>query len=335
MADNKEPKPEVKTDIRLGGIFNEVKSVGGATPIPDEPEPEAEKEVRCRVLREGDEEMLEAFLQSRPDTHVFLRFNLRQGGLGEDNGRTYQGTWVGAVEDDPNTDTQRILAVAAIFWNGNVLLQLPEHAYGVLDVLAGAAPRDFTEVGGPTAQVEQTLHHLWLRDRPIRQRFECSLMTVNAETLRAPDGAAGVDVRPPMGEELALLGDWHAAFREELWGIPRGDENDLEARNWVRRMHDLRQGWVATVGDKPVAYAAATAKLDDWVNIGAVYVPPEQRGRDYAKAIVAGIVRDAQRDGIANACLTAEKDQPASIGAYTAIGFEHRFDWSVVRYHDA
>ncbi len=334
MADEKESKPTIQTGVR----FDMGKEFAGAKPIADdegsEPEP---KEVRVRVLREGDEDMLEAFLASRPDTHIFLRFNLRQGGLGEDVGRSYQGTWVGAVEDDPDTDTQRVLAAAAIFWNGRVLLQLPERANEVLDVLAGAAPRDFVEVCGPTAQIEQTLSHAWLRDRPILQRHDTTCMTLSAETFRAPDvlGAAGIDFRPPMGEELALLGDWHAAFREELWGIPRSEENDLDARNWVRRAHELRQGMVVTVGDKPVAYAAATAKLDDWVNIGAVYVPPEQRGRDYAKCVVAGIVRDAQRDGVTNACLIAEKEQPASIGAYTAVGFQPAFDWTVVRYHAA
>lgn len=332
MADEKETKPKIETAVRFGMPG----AVAGAKPIADDKEPEAPKEVRCRMLREGDEEMLDAFLASRPDTHVFLRANLRQGGL-VDEGRYGQGTWVGAVEDDPDSDTQSVKAAAAIFWNQRVLLQLPEHAIAVLDVLAAAAPRDFVEVAGPTAQVERTLTHLWLRDRPILTRHDCTCMTVSAETFRAPDvlGAAGIDFRPPMGEELPLLGEWHAAFREELWGTPRNEENDLDARNWVRRVHDLRQGIVVTLGDKPVAYAAATAKLDDWVNIGAVYVPPEMRGRDYAKCVVSGIVRDAQRDGITSACLTAEKEMPASIGAYTAVGFQPAFDWTVVRYHGA
>ncbi|MBX3501955.1 MAG: GNAT family N-acetyltransferase [Alphaproteobacteria bacterium] len=333
MADEKESKPKIETAVRFGMPD----AVAGARPIADDEASEpAPKEVRCRMLREGDEEMLDAFLAARADTHLFLRFNLRQGGL-TDEGRTYQGTWVGAIEDDPATDTQRVLAAAAIFWNGRVLLQLPERASDVLDVLAAAAPRDFVEVSGPTAQVERSLMHLWLRDRPIVSRHDCSLMTLGAESFRAPDvlGSAGIDFRPPMGEELALLGDWHAAFREELWGVPRSEENDLDARQWVRRAHDLRQGMVVTVNDKPVAYAAATAKLDDWVNIGAVYVPPEMRGRDYAKCAVAGIVRDAQRDGVTHACLTAEKEMPASIGAYTAVGFQRAFDWTIVRYYGA
>jgi len=333
MADDKESKPKIETGVRFGMPD----AVAGAKPIADDADSEpAPKEVRCRVLREGDEAMLDSFLAGCPDTHVFLRFNLRQGGL-TDDGRSYQGTWVGAVEDDPDSDAQSVKAAAAIFWNGRVLLQLPERATDVLDVLAGAAPRDFTEVSGPTAQVERTMLHLWLRDRPILARHDCSLMTVSAETFRAPDvlGAAGVDFRPPMGEELPLLGEWHAAFREELFGIPRSEENDLDARNWVRRAHELRQGMVVTVGDKPVAYAAATATFDDWVNIGAVYVPPDMRGRDYAKAVVAGIVRDAQRDGVTKACLVAEKEQPASIGAYSAVGFQPAFDWTTVRYHAA
>lgn len=335
MADENESKPKPKIETAVS--FGMPGATAGAKPIADDADGEpTPRDVRCRVLREGDEDMLDAFLAGRPDTHLLLRANLRQGGL-VDEGRIGQGTWVGAVEDDPDTDKQSVLAAAGIFWNGRILLQLPERASDVLDVLAGAAPRDFVEVCGPTSQIEATLSHLWLRDRPILQRHDMTYMTVSAETFRAPDvlGAAGIDVRPPMGEELALLGEWVAGFREEVWGTPRSEENDLESRQWARRMHELRQAYVATSNDKPVAFAAATARHDDWVNIGGVYVPPDQRGRDYAKCVVAGIIRDAQRDGVTNACLVAEKEMPASIGAYAAVGFQHAFDWTVVRYHDA
>jgi RimJ/RimL family protein N-acetyltransferase len=288
-------------------------------------------EVDVRVLREAHRPALAAFLDSRPDTHLFLRSNLARGRL-EDEGKAFDGTWVGTVRDDGT-----VTSVAALFWNGVCLLQMPAHAQEILDMLAGAAPRALIELCGPTAQVEEALRHGLVRDRSLRGRHDAVVMRLSLAELAVPAALAGksVDTRPPMGEELAMLGDWYAAFNHEVFDEPRSPESDLRARQWVRAMHDERRDQVATVDDRPVAYCAITNQLGDEVNIGAVYTPPELRGRGYARCVVAGILMEAARDGVTRAGLTALKDNPASLAAYRALGFRPAHDWTITRFFPA
>ena len=69
-----------------------------------------------RGLNLGDEEDVEAFLAEHADSAMFLRSNLRLGGV-VDRGEPHQATYVGAFED------RRLIAVAAHCWNGMLLVQ--------------------------------------------------------------------------------------------------------------------------------------------------------------------------------------------------------------------
>jgi RimJ/RimL family protein N-acetyltransferase len=285
-------------------------------------------EVTVRVLREANREALAAFLDSRPDTHLFLRANLAKGRL-EDEGRRYDGTWVGTVRDDGT-----VTSIAALFWNGVCLMQTPAHVDEILEMLAAAAPRELIELCGPTDQIERALLHGLVRDRPLRGRHDSTVVRLPLDKLVVPPAldAKSVETRPPTGEELALLGDWHAAFNDELFGEGRSPEADLRARQWIRAIHDERRDGVATVEDRPVAYCAITGSLDDEINIGAVYTPPELRGRGYARCAVAGVLRDAARDGVRRACLTVGKENVAAQRTYAALGFQGAHDWTIARY---
>ncbi len=285
-------------------------------------------EVTVRVLREDHRGALTAFLDSRPDTHLFLRANLAHGRM-EDDGKRHDGTWVGTIRDDGT-----ITSIAALFWNGVCMLQTPAHIDEILDMLAAAAPRELIEMSGPTAQIERALLHGLVRDRSLQGRHDSSVMTLALAQLSVPQplDSGAVAVRPPMGEELGLVSEWHAAFNEEVFGDPRSAESDLKARQWIRSIHDARRGGVATVDDKPVSYGAITGSLDDTVNIGAVYTPPELRGRKYAQCVVAGLLRDAAGDGAKHACLAVSKEDPLAGRVYAALGFRPAFDWTIARF---
>lgn len=285
-------------------------------------------EVTVRVLREEHRAALARFLNSRTDTHLFLRANLADGRM-EDDGKRGDGTWVGTVRDDGT-----VTSVAATFWNGVCLLQTPAHVDEILDMLAAATPREVIEVAGPTGQLEQAALHGLVRDRSLRSRHDSTVMTLVLARLALPQAleSKAVDFRPPMGEELALLGDWHAAFNDDIFGDNRSPENELKARQWIRALHNERRDGVATVDDRPVAYCAITGRVDGEVNIGAVYTPPELRGRHYARCAVAGALSDAARTGATRACLTVQKDNVAAQRSYAALGFRPAFDWTIARY---
>ena len=304
-------------------------NAGGARQIDDEAPSGGELDLRLRVLREGDEAMLDAFLAGRPDTPIALRESLRQGGI-EDDGRTYQATWVGAALVDPDADTQTVIATVTLLWNGTLLLHAPHELDGLLNVLAGAAPREVAEVAGPLDQVEASMTHLLLRDRPLKTRTYGQVMTLAVADLKKPDPMR--ESRPAMGEELAMLGDWLAALDEETIAATRTPEGDIAARQRMRRLHDLRQELVVTVDDQPVALGAVAHRFEDAIAIDPVYVPADLRGKGHAGSLLAALVQDAARDGVARATIMVDKENPAAVRICEKLGFVAALDWSVARY---
>ncbi|HJQ59675.1 MAG TPA: GNAT family N-acetyltransferase [Vineibacter sp.] len=288
-------------------------------------------EVTVRVLRDDHREALARFLGSRPDSHLFLRANLADGRL-EDDGQRGGGTWVGTVRDDGT-----VTSVAALLWNGICLLQMPEHGHDILDMLAGAAAREMIELAGPTAQVEVALTHGLARERVLKSRHDGTVMDLTLADLVVPAALESrtVDFRPSTGQELGQLGDWHAAFNDEVFGDGRSPDSELKARQWIRAVYNERRGGVATVDDQPVAYAAITGRVEGDVNVGAVYTPPDARGRGYARCAVAGLLFEAARDGAMRACLTVQNDNAAARRSYAALGFHPAFDWTITRYFPA
>src|SRR3989442_15946465 len=108
--------------------------------------------VRPLVLADRPE--LESFLLRHADTSLFLRSNLRDGGL-VDEGEVFQATWVGAF-DGP------LVAVGAHCWNGNLLVQAPVHAAAVACDAVARSGRALVGVNGPWAHVRAVLPALGL-----------------------------------------------------------------------------------------------------------------------------------------------------------------------------
>ena len=71
-----------------------------------------------RRLTPQDRPVLDAFLDRRRISSMFLRANLYRSGL-EDRPEPFHGLYVGAFAGDALTD------VAAHYWNGNIVLQAP------------------------------------------------------------------------------------------------------------------------------------------------------------------------------------------------------------------
>ena len=73
--------------------------------------------VDVRLLGPDDRDALERFLLAHADSSLFLRSNVRAAGL-VDDGRPFSGTYAGAFDGG-------LRAVAAHYWNGNVIVQAP------------------------------------------------------------------------------------------------------------------------------------------------------------------------------------------------------------------
>ncbi len=77
--------------------------------------------ITFRRLVTGDEAAVEAFLARSAERTVFLRSNLSRVGL-VDDGAPFSGTYAGAFDGDT------LVAVGALYWNGNVVVAPGPHA---------------------------------------------------------------------------------------------------------------------------------------------------------------------------------------------------------------
>ena len=60
--------------------------------------------------------------------------------------------------------------------------------------------------------------------------------------------------------------------------------------------------------------------LDEAVQVGGVYTPPDRRGKGYARRVVGGHLLEARARGAKQAVLFAASE--AAAAAYLAIGFQ-------------
>src|SRR5438552_10624203 len=72
------------------------------------------------------------------------------------------------------------------------------------------------------------------------------------------------------------------------------------------------------------------AMLPDIVQIGGVWTPPEFRGRGYARAVVAGSLLAARKQGVARAVLFADPANERARRAYQFLGFRIVGDYGLV-----
>ena len=267
-----------------------------------------------RPLHHGDEPALEAFLRLHADSSMFLRSNARAEGL-DYHGKPLQAEYVAAFDGD------RIVAVVAHCWNGMLLVQAPVDVAAVARAVVEHSGRPVTGLSGPAAHVVAARRALGLEHRPTPKHGREELFALDLEDLVVPaplaDGRWGC--RRPREVELDLVTDWRLAFYDEALHRPQAVGLRDEAAEDVRQIHERRMDWLLTDGDRPVAYSAFNAELPDIVQIGGVWTPPGLRGKGYGRAVVAGSLLDARREGVTRAVLFAEREDAKR--AYLGIGF--------------
>lgn len=270
--------------------------------------------VNLKTLQPGDEVLLENFLLQHIDTSMFLRSNWREAGL-LDEGARFQGTYVAAIAD------ANIIAVAAHYWNGMVVVQAPVYLAEVVQAVVAQSNRAISGIAGPAAQVKATKEILGLSNRPIDERE--ILFSLRLQDLQIPPALASqaVQCRLPLPEELDLLSEWCAAFNVEALGKLETPDLLPACRREIEARQATARHWVLVAKDTLVAYTAFNARLPDIVQIGGVWTPPALRGKGYAKSIVAGSLLDAKSQGVERAILFTNRENHAAQSAYRGIGF--------------
>jgi GNAT superfamily N-acetyltransferase len=272
-----------------------------------------------RALGRNDAARVNMLLAGARDETMFLRSNLRHGGFVFE-GRPFQAKYFGAFV----TDT--LVGVAALCWNGMVLVYAP---YG-LDVLLEALMQEAAEHGppisglaGPTHQLHRARAMLDFTDRPVLHDVDADLFALNLDTLKRPAllDAPGISLRRPRLTDLPVLVDWEIGYRIEALGDrsagrQRAKIQHALAQQLATGTHNIR---MLERDGMPVSRTMFGATLADMVQVGGVWTPQEQRGKGYGRAVVAGSLHNAAIAGVRRAVLFAH--EPHAIRAYEALGF--------------
>ena len=280
-----------------------------------------------KTLSAGDAEALESFLAPQASSSMFLRANARAAGL-VDRGQPLQGTYVAAV------DGGRIVAVAAHFWNGMLVLQAPEPR--ALESVARAAilrsGRELRGLVGPLDQVATARSTLGLEERPTSLDSREGLYELDLPDLEVPpDLVSGRFVcRPPRAGELDLVVEWRVSYSIEALGVLAGRELTATARSEIERLDGEGSQWILLAGGEPVSYSAFNARLPDVVQVGGVWTPRQLRSRGYGRAVVAGSLVDARSRGVERAVLFTGEENRSARAAYEALGFRMIGDYALV-----
>jgi len=141
---------------------------------------------------------------------------------------------------------------------------------------------------------------------------------------------AAARCRHPEAAELKLLVEWRARFSVEALGAVDGPDLRRAGRADVLLQHARGADWVLVRERRLVAYAVFNAMLPEIVQIGGVWTPPDCRGRGHARALVAGSLVAARKQGVRRAVLFADPRNAAARGAYLSIGFEIVGDYGLV-----
>ncbi len=269
-----------------------------------------------KKLQPGDESLLETFLLHHVDTSMFLRSNWREGGL-NNQGDRFQGTYIAAIADD------KIVAVAAHYWNGMIVVQAPIHLAEVTQAVVEESDLAISGIAGPATQVEATKQALKLGNPPTQLDDQEILFSLALQDLQVPPALASGEVhcRLPHTAELELLSEWCVAYNVEALGKLASPDLLSDCRREIAARQATARHWVLIADNTPVAYTTFNARLPDIVQIGGVWTPPALRRNGYGKSVVAGSLLEAKSQGVERAVLFTNHSNYAAQAAYRAIGF--------------
>ncbi len=281
-----------------------------------------------RLLRAGDVATVNAFLRRHLETSVFLLGNSAAAGL-DYEGKRLQGVYVGAFAGD------QLVAIACHAWQGNLLLQAPEHTGLVTRACVRESGRAVQGIIGPWAQVEAARGALGLDGAETTMSNPEVLYCLDLDDLAVPEPVASgaLSVRRARANERALLAGWRADYMVEALGYPDSDATRAAAdAEWAEALEgdSPRDLFVLVEDGRVVAMSSFNARLLELVQIGGVWTPVADRRRGLGRAVVAGQLLIARAEGVPRSILFTDHDNVGARRAYEALGYREVGDYGIV-----
>jgi predicted GNAT family acetyltransferase len=284
--------------------------------------------MRARILHTPDRPVVEAFLERRAESSMFLRGNLRDAGI-EDDGSRFAGTYAGVFDEHGE-----LRAVVAHYTVGNMFPQadsLPALELATRCCVA-ASGRAVLGILGSRNLVVHARGVLGLNDAPARFDSDEGLYALDLARLQVPAlaGDPEIELRPITEDDVELMVGWRKIY--ELEGLASKDDEKLDAhcRGVVARMLAHGSPVLLTHRGVPSATTMFNARMPDMRQIGGVFTPKDLRGRGYARTAVALSLVGARDEGVKRAILFTPEDNLPAIAAYRALGFERVGDFKLL-----
>lgn len=284
---------------------------------------------QIRILQPGDEAALEAFLQPRLESSMFLVGNMRAVGL-VDRGQVLEGTYAAAFEEG------EIVGVVAHYWNQNLIFQAQKHLNALWQAAARASGRPIKGFLGSSQQVNKALRQLGLANEPLQLNKKEKLYRLTLDELIVPEALRSGELSGRRIEvrDLDLVIKWRVAYSIETLGEVDSPLLHQQARGSMERSLKDGHSWLLEVEGEPVALTSFNTTIAKAVQVGGVWTPPKWRRCGYARAVVAVSLLDARADSAELAILFTGEDNIPAQKAYLALGFEHIGDYQITLLHE-
>ncbi|MFY0621852.1 MAG: GNAT family N-acetyltransferase [Pelagimonas sp.] len=265
-----------------------------------------------RRATQQDEPALKAFLERHLETSMFLLGNLETHGAESTNHDHSTGFFL-------REEAGQITGVFGCTRNGYLLCQMPgltlAEAQGIARKFAGYTMLGIT---GDAEQIATMLVALpvpqtaWQLNR-VEPLYQLDLIELPASQ---------ADLRAPSDPDMRYLPNWFEAYMRET-----GTQAVDDPRARAEKSLDAPYVRIMFEGDAPLAMTAINAKAGSAVQIGGVFVPPENRGRGLAGQIIAAHLNSLRSEGVSKAILFAAS--PDAARAYEKIGFQRIGDYRI------
>jgi predicted GNAT family acetyltransferase len=145
-----------------------------------------------------------------------------------------------------------------------------------------------------------------------------------------PPRPIGGRLRIATAGDLGLVARWFAEFAREALGED-GSMAPAVADRWLNTPGRTLYLWVDA---RVVSMCGAAGRTPNGIRIGAVYTPPELRGRGYASNCVAAASQAQLDTGLRYVFLFTDLANPTSNHIYRQIGYEPVCDVDEYRFED-
>lgn len=247
---------------------------------------------------------------------MFICSNLETAGI-EYCGDEFQGEYWGAF----NEKSSRIEGILVHYWNGGIMMfaQNSQILQGLTTQFKLERTRPVAGVLGPDLQASIVIEELGISNAPYNLNSAEGLYKSHLENLDQTDLPSNFSIIHAKKTSKDLLIKWMRAYDIEALDSPDNSDLDIKSQDRAQSLID-GNCWILLQNGTPVSLNGFNAKIDDMVQIGPVWTPPEHRNHGYARVLVRHTLLRAKQEGINTAILFT--DNPAAIKAYESIGFK-------------